>query len=395
MIKDDFPYFKNNKITYLDNASTTQKPQTVIDSVVEYYTTYCSNIHRGSYRDGNRATIEYEEARNYTKNFIGAKSIKEVIFTKGVTEGINMVASSFVKNRIDTVIISSLEHHSNIVPWHMLGKTEGNGLEVVKYKKNLEFDMEHFEELLKKFPSSFVSITHVSNAFGIVHPVKEIVSLAHKYRAKVLIDGAQSLSRFKVNVKDLGADFYVFSSHKSYGPTGVGVLYIDEHSVYDFRPYQTGGAVIDTVSYKKSALLGSPNCFEAGTQNIAGVIGFKKALEYINKIGYGYIQKQESIFVKKIVEHLSLIDGMELYTDSKNITGNISFNIKGIAALDIGLLLDKQNIAVRVGHHCAMPIMDALGIPGTIRISFAVYNDADDINNFFKGLKKAIKILKD
>lgn len=395
MIKDDFPYFKNHKITYLDNAATTQKPQSVIDSVVEYYTDYCANTHRSSYQDGNRATMEYEGARSYIKNFIGASSEKEVIFTKGVTEGINMVASCFVKDRFKTVIISSLEHHSNIVPWHMMGRTPGNGLEIVGYKKNLEFDMDHYEDLLRNNPGSFVSITHVSNAFGVIHPVKEIVKLAHKYGAEVLIDGAQSISSFKVNVKELGVDFYSFSGHKSYGPTGVGILYINSKLLNGFDPYQTGGATIDRVTFKSTTLLESPQCFEAGTQNIAGVIGLKAALEYIDHIGYELIEEKEKALVKIIYEKLNNIDGIELYTTSTGVVGNISFNIKGIVPIDIGIILDKMNVAVRSGHHCAMPIMDLLKINGTVRLSLGLYNDIDDIDVFFTSLARAIKIIRD
>ncbi len=395
MIKDDFPYFKNSKITYLDSAATTQKPQCVIDSITQYYTEYCSNTHRGSYQDGNRATTEYESSREFVRNFIGAKSIKEIIFTKGVTEGINMVASSFVKDRFKTVILSALEHHSNIVPWHMQGRSPGSGLEIVRYRDNLEFDMEHFEELLKKNPNSFVSVTHVSNAFGIVQPVKEIVHIAHKYGAKVLIDGAQSLSRFEVDIKNLGADFYTLSGHKSYGPTGIGVLYINEEMLKEFRPYQTGGAVIERVTYEKSTLLDSPHCFEAGTQNIAGVIGFKSALKYISNIGYKTIETQEHLLIDIIRSRLEGIDGIHLYTGNKNIVGNISFNIENIQPIDIGLLLDKQRVAVRAGHHCAMPIMQRLKIDGTIRLSLGVYNDFQDIDKFFNSLNRAIKIIRD
>lgn len=394
MIKDDFPYIKNSGITYLDSAATTQKPQSVIDSVTKYYTEYCSNTHRGSYQDGNKATIEYESSREFIRKFIGANSIKEIVFIKGVTEGINMVASSYVKDRFKTVIISALEHHSNIVPWHMQGRSPGSGLEIVGYKDNLEFDMDHFEDLLKRNPNSFVSVTHVSNAFGIVQPVKEIVYLAHKYGAKVLLDGAQSLSRFEVDVRDLGADFYTISGHKSYGPTGVGVLYINEDCLKDFKPYQTGGAVIERVTYEKSILLDSPHCFEAGTQNIAGVIGFKSALKYISSIGYKTIETQEHLLIDIIMSRLETIDGIQLYTGKSSIVGNISFNIENIQPIDIGLLLDKQRVAVRAGHHCAMPIMEKLGIDGTIRLSLGIYNDFKDVEKFFNSLNRAIKIIR-
>lgn len=394
MRKSDFPYFLNNKIVYLDNAATTQKPKVVIDSVVDFYSYYCSNTHRGSYEHGNKATIEFEKSRSYLRDFIGAKSTNEIIFTKGVTEGINMVASSFVRKRFKNVIISSLEHHSNIVPWHVQGRTVGDGLEVVKFNNDLTFDLDHFEFLLKKNPDSFVSITHVSNAFGVVYPVKEIVEISHKLGAKVLIDGAQSLSRFSIDVSGLGADFYVVSGHKCYGPTGIGVLYINESLLDKFKPYQTGGATIKDVSFSKTTLLESPYCFEAGTQNIAGVIGIKKACEYINNIGYKKIEENEKMLVNKVYKELNRIEDIELYTNSEVSTGNISFNIKNISPIDIGILLDKQNVAVRCGHHCAMPIMKSLDINGTIRVSLALYNDERDIDIFFSSLDKSINILR-
>lgn len=394
MIRDDFAYFKNNKNVYLDSAATTQKPQIVIDSVNKYYTEYCSNTHRGSYEDGNRATIEYENSRAYIKDFIGASSNREVVFTKGVTEGINMVASSFVKNRYKTVIISSLEHHSNIVPWHMLGYKPGHGLEVVNYRKDLTFDLKHFEDILKKNEDCFVSITHVSNAFGIIHPIEKIVKLAHKYNAPVLIDGAQSLSRFKIDMNKIGADFFVFSGHKSYGPTGVGVLYIESNQIGKFRPYQTGGAAIEKVTFNDTKLLDSPYCFEAGTQNIAGVIGFRQALEYIEKVGYPSIYEKERILIQYLHKKLLKIDGIKLYTSKDLIAGNVSFNIDSITPIDIGILLDKQHIAVRCGHHCAMPIMNSLNIDGTIRVSFGIYNNEEDIDKFYTALNKALSILR-
>lgn len=394
MIKDDFPYFKNSKNIYLDSAATTQKPYCVLESVKKYYTEYCSNTHRGSYEDGNRATVEYEGARSYIRDYIGASDNKEIIFTKGVTEGINMVASSFVQNRYKTVIISSLEHHSNIVPWHMLGYSQGKGLEVVRYKKNLVFDIEHFEELLKSNKNSFVSVTHVSNAFGVIHPVEKIVELAHKYDAPVLIDGAQSLSRLQVDLNRIGADFYVVSSHKSYGPTGVGVLYIKNERLESFKPYQTGGATIEEVSYSHTKLLEPPYCFEAGTQNIAGVIGFRKALEYINSIGYKKIEEKEKKLINILLEKLNEIDDVYIYSGNSGIAGNISFNIKGVTPIDIGILLDKQHIAVRCGNHCAMPIMNSLNIDGTVRVSLGIYNDESDIDKLITALRKALSILR-
>lgn len=394
MKRDDFPYFRDNKTVYLDNAATTQKPDCVIDSILNYYTKFCSNTHRGSYEAGNIATAKYEASREYIKEFIGAESSKEIIFTKGVTEGINMVAQSYVKDRFKTVIISSLEHHSNIVPWHMLEYRPGAGLEVVKCDNNLCFDLNHYESILKRNSNSFVSISHVSNAFGVIHPVKEIVRLAHKYNCRVLVDGAQSIPRFQIDMKELQADFYVFSGHKCYGPTGVGVLYINKNVLTDFRPYQTGGATIESVTYEKSTLLEPPLCFEAGTQNIAGVLGLKTALEYINSIGYQVIYNAEETLKEKIYRGLKEIGGVKLYNNMESNAGNISFNVEGIAPIDIGILLDKQGVAVRSGHHCAMPIMNLLGIDGTVRVSLALYNNEEDVETFFKALHKALSILR-
>lgn len=394
MKKSDFPYFTNNKTVYLDNAATTQKPQKVIDSIVDYYTKYCSNTHRGSYSDGNIATIEYEKSRERAREFINASSSEEIVFTKGATEGINMVASSYVGKKYDTVIVSSLEHHSNIVPWHIQGRKPGDGLEFIRYKDNLELDLDHFQDLVQKNKNSFVSVTHVSNAFGVVHPVKEIIEIAHKNESKVLIDGAQSVPRFKVDVQDLGADFLVFSGHKCYGPTGVGVLYINENSLSDFNPYQTGGATISRVDYEKSKLLGSPFSFEAGTQNIAGVIGLKAALEYMEDVGLSIIDEEDKKLTREVYNGLKKVEGIKLFTDPETSIGNISFNIEGLNPNDIGTLLDKQHIAVRWGHHCAMPIMESLGIEGTVRLSLALYNNKDDLGKFFNALDRSLEILR-
>ena len=395
MYKKYFPYFKNSKNIYLDTAATAQKPSIVIDAVNEYYTKYCSNTHRSNFKDANRATTEYENTREAVKNCINAKESKEIIFTKGVTESLNLVASSFVKDRFDTVIISSLEHHSNIVPWHMQGRSLHKGLEVVNCDESLTFDMEHFEKLLKQNPNSFVSITHVSNAFGKLHPIKNIIQKAHKYGALVMIDGAQSLPHFNIDMQDIDADFYTISGHKTYGPTGVGVLYVKAKHLESLRPYQTGGATIKDVSYDKTVLLKSPFKFEAGTQNIAGVIGFGKSIEFLQNIGYENIIHYENEIYEYLYEKLKEIKDIIFYTDSINSIGSLSFNIKGLMADDLGILLDKMKISIRTGHHCAQPIMKKLGVNGTVRVSLAIYNDKNDINTFIKGLKRAIKILED
>ncbi|MCG3670413.1 cysteine desulfurase [Aliarcobacter butzleri] len=394
MFKNDFPYFQNSKTTYLDNGATTQKPKSVIDSQVEYYEHYCSNTHRSNFGDANKATLEFEKTRKILKEFINASKKEEIIFTKGVTESLNFIATSFAKN-FKTVIISSLEHHSNIVPWHMQGRTLGLGLEVVNCDDNLNFDMNHFEELLKANPNAFVSITHISNAFGKIHDIEAIIKLAHSYGAVVMVDGAQSLAHTSIDVQALDVDFFAISGHKTFAPTGVGAIYIKEKYLKDVKPYQTGGATIHEVDFSGSTLLDSPYKFEAGTQNIAGVIGFGKALEYLNYVKYENIQSIEHNVFKYLDEELAKLPDIVFYNDLENCVGSRSFNFKGIVHDDIGILLDKMKVAVRVGHHCAQPIMKKIGIKGTIRVSISFYNDYVDIDNLITALKKALNMLRD
>ncbi|MCT7635046.1 cysteine desulfurase [Aliarcobacter butzleri] len=394
MFKNDFPYFQNSKTTYLDNGATTQKPKSVIDSQVEYYEHYCSNTHRSNFGDANKATLEFEKTRKILKEFINASKKEEIIFTKGVTESLNFIATSFAKD-FKTVIISSLEHHSNIVPWHMQGRTLGLGLEVVNCNDNLNFDMNHFEELLKANPNAFVSITHISNAFGKIHDIEAITKLAHSYGAVVMIDGAQSLAHTSIDVQALDVDFFAISGHKTFAPTGVGAIYIKEKYLKDVKPYQTGGATIHEVDFSGSTLLDSPYKFEAGTQNIAGVIGFGKALEYLNYVKYENIQSIEHNVFKYLDEELAKLPDIVFYNDLENCVGSRSFNFKGIVHDDIGILLDKMKVAVRVGHHCAQPIMKKLGIKGTIRVSISFYNDYVDVDNLITALKKALNMLRD
>ena len=394
MFKKDFPYFQNSQIIYLDNGATTQKPKSVIDSQVEYYEKYCSNTHRSNFGHANKATQEFENTRVILKDFINASSKEEIIFTKGVTESINFIASSFAAN-FKTVIISSLEHHSNIVPWHMQGRSLGNGLEVVNCNDNLDFDMKHFEQLLKANPHSFVSVTHISNAFGKIHDVEPITKLAHKHGAVVLIDGAQSLAHMKVDMQYFDCDFFAISGHKTFAPTGVGAIYVKEKHLKELKPYQTGGATIHEVDFNSSTLLDSPYKFEAGTQNIAGVIGFGKALEYIDKIGYENIEAIENSVYTYLNEQLSTLPDIIFYNDISDSIGSRSFNFKGIVHDDIGILVDKMKIALRVGHHCAQPIMKKLGVKGTIRVSTAFYNNFKDVDALIVALKKALDMLKD
>ncbi|UTJ07276.1 aminotransferase class V-fold PLP-dependent enzyme [Arcobacter roscoffensis] len=393
MFKKDFPYFENSDIIYLDNAATTQKPKEVVNSQIEYYEHYCSNTHRSNFGHANKATQKFENARKVLKEFINASKNEELIFTKGVSESINFIAESFAKD-FKTVIISSLEHHSNIVPWHMQGRTLGAGFEVVKCDDNLSFDFAHFEELLKNNPKAFVSITHISNAFGKIHDIKTICELAHKYGAVVMIDGAQSLAHMKVDIQSIDADFFAISAHKTFGPTGVGAIYVKEKYLKDLKAYQTGGATIDQVDFEKSTLLDAPYKFEAGTQNIAGIIGFAAALEYLNHVGYENIEAIEKDVYQYLDEELRKIPDIEFYNDIEDSIGSRSFNIKGLIHDDVGILVDKMKIALRVGHHCAQPIMNQLGIKGTIRVSLAFYNDYNDVDALIVALKKAISMLK-
>ena len=393
MFKKDFKYFENSDIVYLDNASTTQKPKDVVDSQIEYYEKYCSNTHRSNFGDANKATLNFENARKTLKEFINAKINEEIIFTKGVTESINFIAHSYAKD-FKTVIISSLEHHSNIVPWHMQNRSLGNGLEVVKCNNNLDFDIENFEELLKNNPKSFVSITHISNAFGKVHDIKKIIELTHKYDSVIMIDGAQSLAHMRMDIQDLDADFFAISGHKTFGPTGVGAIYIKEEYLKDVKAYQTGGATIHEVDYNSSTLLDSPFKFEAGTQNIAGVIGFAKALDYLNLIGYENIETIEKDVFNYLNEELNKLPNIQFYNDMTNTVGSRSFNFKGLIHDDVGILVDKMKIALRVGHHCAQPIMKQLGLKGTIRVSISFYNDYGDVDKLIVALKRALKMLE-
>jgi len=394
MYKKDFPYFNNSKIVYLDNAATTQKPKSVIDSQVQYYENYCANTHRSNFGDANKATLNFENARKTLKEFIGASSNEEIIFTKGVTESINFVANSFAHD-FETIIISSLEHHSNIVPWHMQGRSLGDGLEVVRCNENLDFDFENYEELLKNNPNAFVSITHISNAFGKVHDIKKITQLAHKYDAVVMIDGAQSLAHMSVDMQDLDVDFFAISAHKTFGPTGVGAIYVKDEHLKDLDAYQTGGATIHEVDFNSSTLLDSPYKFEAGTQNIAGIIGFGEALKYISEIGYEKIEQAEEDIFNYLDQELQKLPNIIFYNELKNSVGSRSFNFKGIVHDDIAILVSKMNVALRVGHHCAQPIMKQLDLKGTIRASIAFYNDREDVDKLISALKRALCMLQD
>lgn len=391
--KEQFPFFQNSDLVYLDSAATSQKPQRVLDAMNRYYTHFCANIHRGSHSVGNQATLEYETVRTVVKDFIGAKEAEEIVFTKGTTESINMVAQEYVKGNFDHLILSSLEHHSNIVPWHLIG-FESDSISVIATDENLQPDMDHFETLLSRHPGAFVSLTHVSNVFGIIHPIQEMIDLAHRYDAKVLIDGAQAVAHMPVDVKDLDADFYAFSGHKVYAPTGTGVLYGKYELLERMGVYQGGGSMIREVTIGHSSYLPSPHKYEAGTQNIASVIGMGEALRFVTDIGFDAIEAYDQKLLIYTRQRLLEIEGVRFFTESDHTTSILSFSVKGVHHDDIGSLLDKQGVIVRTGHHCAMPIMKSLGIEGTVRVSLSLYNATEDIDRFMDALTKALEMLR-
>lgn len=390
-IREEFPFFTNTDTVYLDSAATAQKPKVVLDAMDEYYKKYCANIHRSAHGLANKATSAFEEARQSLQDFINAKSPDEIVFTKGATEGINLVAQAYVKNSAKNVIISSVEHHSNILPWQLIDKP----LAVIRSKEDLQPDLGHFETLLQENPNAFVSLVHTSNAFGITLPIKQMIQIAHEYGCKVLVDATQSAVHKAIDIQDLDADFLVLSAHKLYGPTGVGALYIKEELHSKCKPYQGGGGAIEEVFYDKTRYMPIPYMYEAGTSNIAGVIGFASALTFMKNRGFEFIQKHENELIRYAHEKLLGFDDVILYANPKQTMGNISFNIAGIHHHDLGILLDKQKIQARVGHHCAQPTMRMLGIDGTVRISFGIYNNKADIDAFFKALNRAVKMLKE
>ncbi len=384
--RKDFPFFHHTDIIYLDSAATSQKPQVVLDAMNTYYTHYCANTHRGAHDLGNKATQEFEHARTNIAAFMGAQS-NEIIFTRGATEAINLVASSFVSGNFGTVLLSHLEHHSNILPWQL----HGLHLELIPMDKELNIDLQGYEELLKKHPNSFVAITHIANSFGIIHPVKQMIELAHQYECTVLVDGAQALAHLPIDVKELDADFYAISAHKAYGPTGIGALYGKYEHLQNMPPYQGGGSMIKDVQLLESTFLDPPLRFEAGTQAIAEAIGFSKAVDYLKELED--IQEHDAMLIHYAKDALQELKGVKLYTDASNVSGNISFTLENIHHNDISILLSKQNIMLRTGHHCALPIMRELGIEGTIRLSFAAYTTQEDIDLTITALHKAIKML--
>ena len=396
-IREDFPILQrtvNGKpLVYFDNAATSQTPKVVIDAIVNYYTNYNANIHRGVHTLSQEATDLYEQARVVLQKHFNAKYAYEMLFTPGTTFGINVIASGFsnLLKTGDEIIVSALEHHSNIVPWQMLCEKTGAELKVIPMNEEGSLIMSEYDNLLSE-KTRLVFCNHVSNALGTINPVKEIIEKAHHFGAAVLIDGAQSTPHMKVDFQKLDVDFYVTSAHKICGPTGIGLLYGKKEWLEKLPPYQGGGEMIETVSFEKTTYAGLPHKFEAGTPNICGGIAFGVAIDYINSIGFDAINKYEQELLKYGTQELLKISGVRIYGTS-NKTAVISFNVAGIHPYDIGSILDKLGIAVRTGHHCAQPIMEFYKIPGTVRASFAFYNTKEEIDVFIKGLQKAILML--
>jgi cysteine desulfurase/selenocysteine lyase len=397
-IRADFPILKRevngHPLVYFDNAATSQKPQQVIDKITEYYTFYNANIHRGVHALSQEATDLFEEAREKVRAFFNISLAKQVIITSGNTHSINAVASGahvFVKKG-DEVIVSAVEHHSNIVPWQMLCEKVGAKLKVIPVLDNGTLDMEAYHQLLND-KTAFVVVNHISNALGVENPVKEIIAAAHKFNAKVLIDGAQSCGHMKVDVQALDADFYTMSGHKMCGPTGIGILYGKEDALNELPPYQGGGEMIDQVSFEKTTYAGLPHKFEAGTPNIAGGIALGAAIDYLNSVGMENIAAYENELLKYATEKIKAIDGAVIYGDVADKAAVISFNVGSIHPYDLGTIVDKLGIAVRTGHHCAQPVMERFKIPGTIRASFAFYNTREEIDVMVQALQRAVTML--
>lgn len=398
-IRADFPILdqeiNGKKLVYFDNAATTQKPTAVINAIAHYYNFDNANIHRGIHTLAERATRDFEASREAVREFLGASSTEEIIFTSGTTQGINLVASTFGRKFIkegDEIIVSGMEHHSNIVPWQMLCEEKGITLKVIPVTEQGELDMEAYENLLSE-KVKLVAVNHVSNSLGTINPVKEIIALAHEYGAKVLIDGAQATSHFNIDVQDLDADFYAFSAHKLYGPTGMGALYGKKELLNAMPPYMGGGEMIKDVTFEKTTYNELPYKFEAGTPNIADVVALKTALEYANALGRENIAAHEDMLLSYATEQLSEIEGLRIIGQAKKKVSVLSFVIDGIHHQDIGVLLDNQGIAVRTGHHCTQPLMQRFNLLGTSRASFAVYNTIEEVDRLVAGIHRVKKML--
>lgn len=395
-IRSDFPILsrkiRNKPLIYFDNAATTQKPKVVIDEIVKYYLETNSNVHRGVHYLSHIATQEYEDARKIIKNFINASFEEEIVFTRGATESINLVAHSLGKMLLkpeDEIILSEMEHHSNIVPWQIVASEIGAKIKVIPIDDNGELILEEFEKLLNS-KTKIVSVVHISNSLGTINPIKYIIDRAHSYGAVVFIDGSQSVQHIPIDVTDLDSDFFAFSGHKVYAPTGIGVLYGKKKFLKEMPPYQGGGDMILSVSFDKTIYNNIPHKFEAGTPNIEGVIGLKRAIDYISSIGLDNIYQYESFLLSYATEKILEIPEVKIIGTATNKASVLSFIVDGVHPHDIGTLLDRDGIAVRTGHHCTEPVMRRFGIPATTRASFAFYNTISEIDTFIGSLKKII-----
>lgn len=393
-LRQDFPIFKKliygKPLVYLDNAATTQKPNQVLDAEKYFYTEQNANIHRGLYYLANQADVVYEKARAVVQNFINAKEQTEIVFTSGATAAINLVAQSYGQSHFENgeIIISSLmEHHSNIVPWQLIGARRQNKLIPTNITEKGELDLEHYAELLKLQPK-LVAICHVSNVLGTVNPIKKMIKMAHAVGALVLVDGSQAVANLSVDVQDLDCDFYVFSGHKIYAPTGIGVLYAKKAILEKMPPYQGGGGMITSVDFSKTEFSDLPARFEAGTPNIAGAIGLAAAINYLKKLGMENIEAHSRALRKYTLAQLTQITGIKIIGMAADAVGVISFVLAGVHPHDIGTVLDREGIAIRAGHHCAMPLMHYFDIPATTRVSFGVYNTRAEVEVLISAIKK-------
>ncbi len=392
-IRKDFPIFENVDVAYLDSGATTQKPKCVLDAIENYYKKYNANPHRGSYELSLEATRVYEEARTKIAKFINAKNSEEILFTKNATEGLNLIAYAYGLNNLkkdDKVVISIMEHHSNLVPWQFVTKNTGSKLEYMYINENYEIPE---EEILKKIADNtkIVAITHVSNVLGTINDVKKIAKIAHEKGAIVVVDASQSIPHMKIDVQDLDADFLVFSGHKMLSPMGIGVVYGKKEILEKMNPFLMGGDMIEYVYEQETTFADIPNKFEAGTQNVEAVVGLSAAIDYIENIGYDTIKKQEDELLDYAKDELSKLDYVETYytKNKNNHSGVISFNIKGIHPHDLASILDNEKVAIRAGHHCAQPLVRYLKLPATCRASFYIYNTKEDVDRLVEGLKKA------
>ena len=398
-IRADFPALhqtvNNAPLAYLDNGASTQKPQAMIDAITQFYSQDYSNVHRGIHTLSQRATDQFESARETVRQFINAAAIEEVVFTSGTTDGVNLIADSFGSVNIgkgDRILVSEMEHHSNIVPWQILAERQGAIVDVIPVLDNGELDLNCFYERLTD-NTKIVAITQVSNALGTINPVEEIIEAAHRKGAKVVVDGAQSIAHMAVDVQALNCDFYVFSGHKIFGPTGIGVLYGKQSLLEAMPPYRSGGDMIKSVSFSGTEYNVLPYKFEAGTPNVAGTIGLAAALDYVSSIGLDRIEAHEHELLVYGTKALADIEGLRMIGTANNKAGILSFVIDGVHASDLGTLLDHQGVAIRVGHHCAMPVMEKFGLDATSRASLAFYNNIKDIDQLVAALQRSIAML--